>query len=244
MTGPGYTAMENGGGNQDIGLAAAVRLANALGLRIAELVSVPESESESVSMANDDAAALGALLRATGTLTPVGALADVLGWPIGRVHAAEAELAERLRTVGQSLRRSTGRLAVDCGASAVDQEVMKSALRRHLGRDHLSLTEARMLRHVEHGDTPTQPSNPEQVALGTLVRAELVTFGDVCTRTTEAPMCLSEDVRFSLMLDDVPDAGDHGRAPRRRRSPITAPGGAGRPRRGQPLVRPERSGHS
>jgi hypothetical protein len=117
---------------------------------------------------------------------------------------------------------------------------MKAALRRHLGRDHLNLTEARMLRHVEHGDAPTQPSNPERVALGTLVRAELIGTGDARGKTAEAPLCLSEDVHFSLMLDEAPDAGNHGPTPRPRRSPATAAGGPGRPRRGRPLAKPQR----
>ena len=102
-------------------------------------------------------------------------------------------------------------------------------MRKHLARDRVNLTEARMLRNVLFDNIPTQLSNPDQKALGVLVNAELVDFtpGD---GKREASMALSADVRDALMLDEDPSPiGD--RTPRPRRSPVTAVGSAGRPRR-------------
>jgi transcriptional regulator with XRE-family HTH domain len=209
-TGPGYVALENGGGNPDIGLDAASRLASALGLSLDQLVRSqrigPEHADDEPSLSGD-VAALGALLSATGTLTPVGALCEVLDWPLDRFRAAENALSERLAAVGMVLRRSHARLAIERAAGAVDDEQLAKAVRRHLGRVHLSLTEARLLRHVEHGDVPTQPSNPEQVALGVLVNAGLVAPGPAPSKTAEAPLELTDDVRFSLMLEEPEGQG-------------------------------------
>jgi transcriptional regulator with XRE-family HTH domain len=241
MTTGGYLALEKGTAGTSITFGVAGRLAEALGLGLDELagrthVPVPE-------LAEDDAARLGALLTATGTLTPVGTICEVLDWPTERLHTAEAELGRRLVGVGMRLRRSVARLSIVRGESALDPEVVKTAVRRHLNRDHLSLTEARLLRHVQHDDVPTQPSNHEKVALGVLVNASLVDFGPAPAPTAEAPIVLSDDVRFSLMLDEVPmgQGPSPTNAPRPRRSPATAPGGPGRPRRGQPIARPTRS---
>lgn len=216
LTGNGYVALEKGYGHDALSYGTVVRLARVLGLTLDELVADKPASNEE----EDDAAALGVLLYSIGTLTPVGALTEVLDWPLDRLHRAEGELARRLEGVGARLRRSGARLAVVPANDAVDAKVLEAALRRHLGRDHVKLTEARMLRHVEHDDVPTQPSNPERVAMGVLVNAGLVAFGEPPTKTAEAPLVLSEDVRFSLMLEEDPN--DEGTAPRRRRrSPVT-----------------------
>ncbi|HAM02640.1 MAG TPA: hypothetical protein DCQ30_10530 [Acidimicrobiaceae bacterium] len=129
-----------------------------------------------------------------------------------------------------SLRRNGHQLAIVGTVDAVDSATLEAAVRRHLHRDHVSNTEARLLRQVEHGDVPTEPSNHERVGLQTLVNARLVSFGSPTTKSTEAPIMLSEDVRFSLMLDEDPDASVPSR--RRRRSTATVAGATAN-RRGQ-----------
>ena len=133
-----------------------------------------------------DAVALGTLLLSVGVLTPVSALAEALGWPLDRLHQAVVELARRLEGVGASLRRSTARLAIVTVSIAVTPETLQTTLRRHLGRDHVRFQEARILRHVEHRNVPTQPSNTEHVGMGVLVNAGLVAFGEPPMKT-EAP---------------------------------------------------------
>lgn len=45
--------------------------------------------------------------------------------------------------------------------------------------------------------------NGDQVALGTLHNAGLVGMGEPPTRLTQGPWQLSDDVRYSLLLDGV-----------------------------------------
>jgi hypothetical protein len=224
----GYAALEKG--DAEFSFAAASRLADALGLGLDELSG--RAEVLSAESKQNDAARLGALLSATGTLMPVGAICELLDWSIERLHAAEAELDRRLEGVGMRIRRSTSRLAVERADSALDNDTLKAAVRRHLNRDHLNLTEAKLLRSVAHGDVPTQPNNAEKVALGVLVNAGLVEFAPAPSTNAEAPMMLSDDVRYSLLLDELP--ADEGSAPRPRRSPATASGRARQPRPTQP----------
>ena len=111
LTGPTYVAIENGVTTSDPGLEAATRLARALGLSLDALVSADAEAAQ-----DDDAAVLGALVAISETLTPVGALAELLAWPLERLHAAEVELSVRLAGVGLALRRSTARPRFHAGA--------------------------------------------------------------------------------------------------------------------------------
>lgn len=79
--------------------------------------------------------------------------------------------------------------------------------RRHLGRHNVGRRELRLLRRVEQGDLPRATANPDIVALGVLTNAELVTFATGGPPRAEAPMVLSDDVPFSLLLDEPEDVG-------------------------------------
>jgi hypothetical protein len=86
---------------------------------------------------------------------------------------------------------------------AVDGQVLTAALRRHIARDGLALGEARMLDRIVRGDLPKEPSNPEMVATGVLLNASLITHGIPAAPGRTAPLVLTDDVRFSLLLDEV-----------------------------------------
>jgi len=206
VRGPAYAALENGVAGSEITLGAAKRLAGALGLNLDEMTTVHSGGTENEPV--DDAARLGAVLMASETLTPVGSLCEILGWELERVHHAEMELARRLETVGMSLRRSMARLAITRAESAADRAEVRAATKRHLARDNVALTEARLLRYVMYGDPPTQPSNNEKKAQGVLVNAGLVSFAARWTRTAEAELVLSNDVRFSLLLDEATSSAE------------------------------------
>jgi hypothetical protein len=165
-------------------------------------------------------AALGSLLLTLGELTPVGTLMEALGWSLERLRAAEDFLSNLLETVGMRINRSNARLAIVPGASAVDAVVRKQAVRQGMARNHVGLTEARVLRHILAGNAPTQPSNPERVAQGVLVNAGLLTFGSSSSAQNETPVSLSDDARYSLMVDEDPVRGDSP-IPRSRRSRAT-----------------------
>lgn len=51
---------------------------------------------------------------------------------------------------------------------------MTAALRAHLNRDGLNLTEIRLLHRILAGNCPNAPNNAEQVALGVLANARLI----------------------------------------------------------------------
>ena len=220
ITGAGYTAIESGLGNQSIDLGTLVRLSSALGLSVGELLGTPPTPTEEEA---DDAAALGALLLTLGERTPVGSLLEALEWTLERLHAAERGLSGGLARVGMRIHRSNSSLAIVPGVTAVADEARVRAVRQGMARNHVSLQEARMLRHIVAGDTPTQPSNPERVALAVLINAGLVAFEPAQSPKTEAPIVLAADVRYSLLLDEMPDEAAPVSA-RRRRSPATVAG--------------------
>ena len=201
---PTYTAIENGYGTDRLELGPLVRLTRALGVSLDQLVVDPATD-EAEAAADGDAAALGALLHAAGAAVPSGAICEVLGWDFDRLHAAVGALESSLAGCGLALRRTNARLSI-VRAEAIDQGVLKAAIRRQLGREHVSVAEARMVRRVEAGTAPQSPSNPETVTLGVLVNAGLVAFSEQRSRQTEAPMVLADDVRYSLFLDES-DAG-------------------------------------
>lgn len=201
---PSYLALEGGHGTATVEFRTAVRLAQILGLSLDELIARPAdpaAEDGALRGRDDDAAALGALLYATGTLTPVGALCEALGWDYERLHRAEKALGERLASCGLRLHRQTARLSIARAVGAVDTAVLKSVVRRQLARENVSLAEARMVRRIQQGRAPQTPSNAESVTFGVLVNAELVTFVEPSRRGTEREMVLSEDVRFSIECD-------------------------------------------
>ncbi|MGH8981157.1 MAG: helix-turn-helix transcriptional regulator [Acidimicrobiales bacterium] len=201
-----YHALERGHGTETMELRKLVRLSQALALSLDELVepgvgsSAVESTKPATGTVDEDAAALGVLLFATGTLTPAGAICEALGWDLARLHDAEQHLSERLGACGLRLHRLTSRLGVARADDAVDREVLKQAVRRQLGREQVSLSEARMVRRIQQGRAPATPSNAERVTYGVLVNAGLVDFEPGRNRNNEAAMVLSEDVRFSLMI--------------------------------------------
>lgn len=199
-----YTAIENGYGTDRLELALLVRLARALGVSLDQLVVDPAG-GQTEQAADGGAAALGALLHAAGVAVPSGTICEVLEWDFDRLHAAVGALESGLAGCGLALRRTNGRLSIVRGET-IDSTALKAAIRRQLGREHVSVAEARMLRRVEAGTAPQAPSNPETVTLGVLVNAGLVAFGEQRTRQTEAPMVLADDVRYSLFLEE-PDAG-------------------------------------
>jgi transcriptional regulator with XRE-family HTH domain len=224
VTGTRYTAIESGLGNLGIDLGTLVRLRDSLGLSVAELIaSTTDSSDEVAADVAVDVKTLGALLLTLGELTLVGTLMEVLGWSLERLRAAEAALSEQLEAVGMRINRSNARLAIVPADSAVDAAARRRAVRQGMARNHVGLTEARVLRHVLAGNVPTQPSNPERVAQGVLVNAGLVAPGPALHAQVEKPLVLSDDARFSLMLNEDP-CDDDTSTPRNRRSRVTVAG--------------------
>ncbi|MFP5577490.1 MAG: hypothetical protein ACLGIZ_04525 [Acidimicrobiia bacterium] len=71
------------------------------------------------------------------------------------------------------MHRLEARVAIR-GAADVDGDLVAAAVRAHVNRDGLNLTEMRLLGRILDGDTPPQPTNAEQVALAVLANARLI----------------------------------------------------------------------
>jgi transcriptional regulator with XRE-family HTH domain len=216
VTAPGYAAIENGSAQADLPWAIVVHLSEAFGLRLDQLV---KSAGEAPDSEPDDAARIGRMLHGATTPVLIGALCDATGWTLERVQAALRELEHRLTGVGLGLRRVAIGIAV--ATDGVEDPAVAEVLRTHLARRHASVVEAGLLLAIQHGDAPTQPANHERVAIGVLVNAGLVEAEQAAGRTRERALVLSEDVRFSLLLDEEPEEVGTGPVRRPRRSSAT-----------------------
>lgn len=191
----GIGTFEPGASQADVTLGLLNRLVTALACPVAALIAVPAgggAEDDDGAHAGGahadgahgdgdggvagDAARLGQLLNATGVLTPIATIAQLTSWPDARTTAALAQLEADLSAVGLVLHRLGNKVAVR-GAGDVDGYTVAGAVRAHLNRDGLNISEIRLLRRILDGDTPTTPSNGEQVALGVLANARLIEPG-------------------------------------------------------------------
>lgn len=206
-TGSFVRNLESGGNTRDLSLVQVARLADALALDITEILqSRPDEAPAGPGTGGDDRgehggdpAAVGALLHAAGVLTPIAALAEVLDWSYERLEAALDELHELLRPCGMRLHRLHHRVAIERDTSSVSAEVLEASVRRHLARDNLNVTEARMLHRPLTGrGLPRDPSNADNVAIAVLVNAGLVKAAE---REGPAGWELAADVAAGLLLD-------------------------------------------
>ena len=99
------------------------------------------------------------------------ALREALGWSLQRLRTATTALEGGLLAVGLRLTRVAERYRIVRDDTAADAEELAALLRAHINRDGLNLTEASMLARIERAEAPREPSNPETVAIGTLVNA-------------------------------------------------------------------------
>lgn len=153
---------------------------------------------------DDGVAALGALLHESDVVAPAGALREALGWTPERLSQALDALDDQLRRVGMRLSRVANRYRIVRDLAAASEDALAGLLRAHVTRDGLNLTEASMLARVARGDVPREPTNPETVAIGTLLNARLAELGPPPGRHSEQPLLLTAEVRFSLLLDVLP----------------------------------------
>lgn len=104
--------------------------------------------------------------------------------------------------VGLRLHRLQNRVTIERSVEASPPDNLKTIVRKHLARDGLNLTEARLLRQVQTGNAPRDPTNPETVALGVLLNAGLIVEGEPAGPTSQPPWILAPDVADSLHFQD------------------------------------------
>lgn len=220
--------IEAGENHPDVNLGHLTKLAETLNVDVATLFApaappdhdgpsdedTDDTEKGGAGGADDgDVAALGALLHAAGVLTPAAALRDALDWNKARLDRGLAALDVQAATVGLRLNRNPAGFSLTRAVEACPADVLADVIRSHVNRDGLNLTEAAMLRRIVNGEAPREPTNPEAVALGVLGNARLVEHGAAPTATSQAPLVVTDAVRFSLLLDEEPDgppAASHG----------------------------------
>ncbi len=192
--------VESGDNHPDLTLGLVTQLAELLGVNVADIF-VSSHTQDRTHTTTDDVRALGSLLFAAETNTPVAAFRDALGWTQVRTKAALTELATRLQDVGLMLSSVAYRYRIVRDVTAANDEKLASLVRAHVTRDGLNLTEASMLARIARGDAPRDPSNPETVAIGALLNAGLLTLGERPTPGAEVPFRLSDAVAFSVWGD-------------------------------------------
>lgn len=202
VTSPVLRGLDVGTNHCDLTIGQLQRLAGALNVELHELIRPAPDDND---IANDasahdatDAATIGAILHATGVLTNDSALCDITGWPLARVRSALAELERRLPTVGLRLHRLERRYSIQRDTTAADAKTLKTAVRKHLARDGLNLTEARVLRQALDSALPREPTNAEQVAIGVLVNAGLLELAEPGGVTASRSWAVAGDVRAGL----------------------------------------------
>lgn len=198
VSGTVVTRLENGMNHAEVSVAQVARLAELLGVDVTDLFLDAHSDAP-----DDDVAALGALLHESDVVAPAGALREALGWTPKRLSQTLDALDNQLRRVGMRLSRVANRYRIVRDLTAASEGALADLLRAHVARDGLNLTEASMLARVARGDVPREPTNPETVAIGTLLNAGLVEPGPAPARHSEKPLLLTAEVRFSLLLDEL-----------------------------------------
>ena len=194
--------IEDGTNHKDLPLGLLTRLADVLAVPLPALILEDDSSPVDPAEASggghhdesheDDAARVGALLYATETLTPIGAVCDALDWTRTRTRAALNALDAQLRPAGLCVHELKGEVRIQRRADSAEVDALKQLLRRHQARRGLNLGEARVLADLLAGRLDTSKlSNPNQVALARLSNAGLVDL--------ENEPDLSEDVRCSLL---------------------------------------------
>jgi DNA-binding XRE family transcriptional regulator len=211
MSGSSFTAIENGRAQQELTIGTVVRLAGVLALTLEELVpgaAVPVEQGCTVEVealpTDNDARVLGSILAAVDTTVPIGALLDLTEWSPSRLRSARAALEGQLATCGMRIRELNAALGLAVASGSAARPHVAKATRLHLARDHVSRIEAGLLRAIGRDAMPKLLSNPERVALGVLIRGELVEAAHADGGVRERPLHLTDDVRFSLLLDERP----------------------------------------
>jgi hypothetical protein len=190
------------------------RVAAALGLTAAELLTAPDATADRPP--TPDAAVLVAALMDEVHIKLVfrDDLARAFGWPLERVHAAVREAAVHLPAVGLDIHQIRG-LRVHVAHGVLTDDVQQRLARAKTLRRHMRLDAARVLREVAHGRGDARglmvPSNKQRVPIQGLRKRDLI-------EDTPTGLVLTATAAYSLMLTDEPPA-----------EPLSRPAGAAQP---------------
>jgi transcriptional regulator with XRE-family HTH domain len=196
----------------DLTLGQLAKVGAVLGLDLPELLDThalqPEQEGPAPAGPDDDVAKLGSLLADIRVLVPVEGLADALNWDLTRTHTALERLDAALRPAGLRLHQLHHDVRIARTVTAVDAQTLEELWRIHLARRSLTITQARLLKALRDGVVPLASNKDTQkVRLPELRNAGLIAAAAAESGST-AKWELTDDVRFSLLLDELPTTAD------------------------------------
>lgn len=206
--------IEAGRPTKELTLSDVSRLAGALHLPVTALLITdaqpgaapapegPRTKSEHEEHQQVVGRGLGALLRALPGPAPLTAVAATMGTTLDELGEVLKMVNAALNPAGLEVRQVGGLVELSASHAATATEAVRALSRVHLARRSLNLSQALMLHRVTRGrmsrKLATSPStgNPDQVTRGSLLNAGLVEVNP------SGGLNLSEDVRFSLLLDN------------------------------------------
>lgn len=202
--------LESGGSSERVTLGQLYKLADALSVDVATLLS----DGRASHPPKPDDVLVEAALAQVGKAVNKDDLAWALGWEPGRVTDALAALAARLEATGQRLRQHKfGWWGLSPAVGVLGDSSAADLDRATLSEFGLRLSHAKILHKLLAGRplrrlTPTGADKATPV--GELLRARLVSVVD-------DGVVMNADVAFSLCLDDVPVASGGLLRPQRRK---------------------------
>ena len=211
-------SLEAGTNHKDLTLGEVTRLAAALAVDVTQLLTHDQpaertgaaepaakagelqDEPLSASATATDVSRVGALLHDVDRLIPVESLAVTAELSLERTHAVLRELDSRLRPTGLRLHRLGNTVRICADVDAADAATLRTLWRAHLSRRGLDLGQVHTLHQVRAGRRGKTLTNDQQVTVRQLTNAGLL------TRTASGGAELSDDVRYSLLLDELAPA--------------------------------------
>lgn len=195
----GYVlSLEKGGSCERLTLAQLYKLADALSIDVAALLS----DDRSTRAPEPDDVVVESALAQVGKAVNKDDLAWALGWEPGRVTDALNSLATRLETTGQRLRpHKFGWWGLSPAGGLLNETEAADLDRATLSEFGLRLSHAKVLYKLLDGKplprmSPVSTSG-RPAAVGELLRANIV-------GVTDDGVLLNPDVAFSLGLEDIP----------------------------------------
>lgn len=201
-------SIEAGTVNADLTLGQLANLATILGLDITDLLDTACLEPKArvaPTVPDDDVTdveKVGSLLADIRVLIPIEGIATALKWDIDRVMTALEELDEKVWGAGLRVHRlhHDVRLARRVSVSTTDE--LAAVWRRLFAVRSLAPVHARLLRDIRDERVTLRGNKDiEKVRLPELANAGLISPTPASSGTT-ARWQLTDDVRFSLLLDE------------------------------------------
>lgn len=206
-------SVEAGRVDTELTLGQLAKLADILGLDLHELLDTttgpPEGNDDGDPTSSaPDVAKVGALLADVRVLVPLDGLAEALGWDLERTHRALEVLDRTLRPAGLRVHRLHHDVRLARTVTAATDTELGAQWRRHFAVRSLNPAQANLLRQIRDGKARLAGTkDTEKVRLPELRNAGVIRPAAAAAGTT-AKWELTDDVRFSLLLEELPTTAD------------------------------------